>query len=212
MGNALTHRCCKPPHKTNVKLVFCEGTTRTLTAKKIAGELMEEYPDCTVLHADSFFVGRRIPALAAEEELVLGQTYFVIPNHSLPCNSVLSISLLNALMIPTPGRPARPAVFGDLVPFEHIKGENGRLLIKVVPEFIMRLLTKGEDLTRDGDAGNMSPLICSTPELKRQYDQLVRTKEQVWSPKLETISEQKIRFLPGRFIRLERIKRTENVN
>ncbi|GAB4835277.1 hypothetical protein Ancab_000186 [Ancistrocladus abbreviatus] len=224
MGNSLANLpCCKPASNTAVKLIFWEGTTRTLTTRKLAGEIMFEFPDCVVLHADSLFIGHRIPALAVEDRLIMGQTYFVFPIDRLPCNYMLSAASLSALMSPnhvsnsnsssssssSPSRRncARPINFGDQGPFEYINRPNGGTLIKVVPEFIMKIIMNNAEEDSTGSSGSttgkISPLICSTPELKKQYDQLVRPKEQVWSPKLETISEHKIRFSPCKLIGLE---------
>ncbi|KAA8550165.1 hypothetical protein F0562_001819 [Nyssa sinensis] len=185
MGNAISP-CCQPNSISFVKLIFWEGTTRILTRKGLAGEIMFEFPDHMVCHADSFYIGHPIPALAIDDELMTGQTYFVLPLDCLACN-VLSASSLAAL-----GSSPKPAPinFKDC-PFEYIKGSNGRVLIKVLPEFITKLITRGKET-----AGSTSPshsFLCSTPELKKHYDQLVGSKEQVWSPKLETISEYKIR-------------------
>ncbi|XWS28378.1 hypothetical protein CRYUN_Cryun25bG0063500 [Craigia yunnanensis] len=192
MGNSVSP-CFQPNTRSLVKLIFWGGNTRILTGKHIAGEVM--FPDRMVCHADSFFIGHPIPALAIDDDLMPGQTYFVLPLNRFACN-VLSASSLAALN--SSPKPA-PIKFGEC-PFEYVKGSNGRVLIKVVPEFITRLIhrSKGEEI---GSPGNS--FLCSTTELKKHYQMLVGSKEQVWSPKLETISEYKIRFSPFRFIGLE---------
>ncbi|KAB1228333.1 hypothetical protein CJ030_MR6G010357 [Morella rubra] len=150
-----------------------------------------------VCHADSFFVGHRVPALGIDDELTSGQTYFVLPIDLFEASEyVISVSSLSAL-----GSSPRnsPINFGDC-PFDYIKGEDGRVSIKVVPEFITRLITKGQEI---GSSSPSNGILCSTPELQKHYEQLVGSKEQVWSPKLETITEHKVRFSPCRFIGLE---------
>lgn len=57
---------------------------------------MFEFPDQMVCHADSFFIGQPIPALSIDDELMLGQTYFVLPLDRFS-GSVLSASSLAAL-------------------------------------------------------------------------------------------------------------------
>lgn len=163
---------------------------------------MFEFPDRMVCHADSFFIGHPIPSLAIEDELIKGQTYFLLP---LDCftNNVLSASSLAALGSNPNNNRAGPVRFKEC-PFEYMKGSNGRVLIKVMPEFITRLISRGNNKEINGDesvSGNS--FLCSTPELQKHYNQLVGSKDQVWSPKLETISEYKIRFSPCRFIGLE---------
>ncbi|XP_021907817.1 uncharacterized protein LOC110822113 [Carica papaya] len=203
MGNAVSPcwkrtGCCG---RRSVKLVFWGGTTRVIHGKHIAGEIMFESPDKIVCHADSFFIGHPIPALSLDDELLPGQTYFVLPIDRFAC-SVLTASSLAGLSSSGP-KPAAPIKFGDS-PFQYLKGSNGRILIKVAPEFIARLINAGEEEDEAGGSGSNSPsFLCSTPELKKHYEQLVGSKEQVWSPKLETISEHKIRFSPCRFIGLE---------
>lgn len=172
---------------------------------------MFEFPECMVCRADGFFIGQPIPALAVHDRLVKGKTYFVIPIDRLAPSNVLSAANLSCLS-PNPG----PIKFGNLSPFEYLKGNDGRVSIKVAPEFITRIVT-GDDLdyqirVSGGSAaaaapapgGGSPPLICSTPELQKRYDQVVvKSREHVWSPKLETISENKIRFSPCRFLGLE---------
>ncbi|XP_030455370.1 uncharacterized protein LOC115676554 [Syzygium oleosum] len=196
--------------RSQVELIFWEGATRTLTGKHVAGEIMFEFPDKMVCHADSFFLGRPIPALAIDDDLMPGETYFVLPLDCFPSHgsAMLSASSLAALGSASP-RPG-PMSFGGDGPFEYIKGKDGRVSIKVVPEFITRLITKGKGIDGGNDSsGNNSSVspcrgtLCSTPELQKQYEQLVGAREQVWSPKLETISEYKIRYSPCRFMGLE---------
>ncbi|KAH1081838.1 hypothetical protein J1N35_021599 [Gossypium stocksii] len=44
-----------------------EGNTRTLNEKHIAGEVMFEFVDMMVCHADSFFMGNLIPTISMDE-------------------------------------------------------------------------------------------------------------------------------------------------
>ncbi|XVF04861.1 hypothetical protein REPUB_Repub05bG0121700 [Reevesia pubescens] len=194
MGNSISPPCFQQNPRCLVKLIFWEGNTRILRGKHIAGEVMFEFPDRMVCHADSFFIGHPIPALAIDDDLMPGQTYFVLPLDRFACN-VLSASSLAALN--SSPKPA-PINFGQC-PFEYIKGSNGRVLIKVVPEFITSLI----NLKSKEEGESESSFLCSTPELKKHYEMLVGSKEQVWSPKLETISEYKIRFSPCRIMGLE---------
>ncbi|KAE8663790.1 Tetratricopeptide repeat (TPR)-like superfamily protein isoform 1 [Hibiscus syriacus] len=191
MGNSLSP-CFHPNQRSSVKLIFGEGNTRTLTGKHIAGEVMFEFPDKMVCHADSFFIGHPLPILSIDDDLMPGETYFVLPLDQFSCN-VLSSSSLAAL---NPKSKPYPIKFGKC-PFEYVKGNDGRVLIKVLPEFITRLINGSKE------EGEGNSFLCSTPELKKHYEMLVGSKEQVWSPKLETISEYKIRFSPCRFIGLE---------
>ncbi|KAI3518311.1 hypothetical protein L1887_06890 [Cichorium endivia] len=206
MGNAIA-ACCLTNEGSYVKVIFWEGNTRTLTGKRwLAGELMFEFPDTMVCDADCFFIGHPVPALSIDDELNPGQTYFVLPL-DIFSSKTLSASSISALVALTPKRT--PINF-KVCPFEYIKGSNGRVLIKVSSEFMTRILTRRggsddqESESESGSANAVQGFLCSTPELKKQYEQLVGSKDQTWSPKLETISEyNKIRYSPYRLIGLE---------
>ncbi|KAF7815660.1 DUF4228 domain protein [Senna tora] len=135
MGNAIGAPCCFQVQNPNfnhsssllVKLVFWEGTTRTLRGQKhIAGEIMFEFPDMMVCHADSFFIGHPVPALGIDDHLMPGQTYFVLPIDRFACNVLTASSLAALASCPNNRSPIK---FGQC-PFEYIKGSNGRALIK----------------------------------------------------------------------------------
>ncbi|KAJ7964996.1 DUF4228 domain protein [Quillaja saponaria] len=185
MGNVVVSSCFQQNPKSWVKLIYWEGTTRILKGKHIAGEIMVEFPDKMVCHADFFYIGHRLPVLAMDDELMHGQTYFVLPINRFACK-MLSASSLSALN--SSPQKKSPVKFGKC-PFEYMKGSNGKVLIKVMPEFITSLITRGKEI----DSSNKS-FLCSTPELQKHFEQLVGCKEQIWSPKLETISEYKIGF------------------
>ncbi|XP_057954591.1 uncharacterized protein LOC131148718 [Malania oleifera] len=206
MGNAVSLSCFQlNPKNSNpspAKLVFWEGTTRTVARGKrvVAGEIMFEFPDCVVCHADSFYIGRPIPALALGDELSGGHTYFVLPIERVAACGALSAASLAALGSSPKGTPIN---FGEC-PFEYVKGDNGRVSMKVSPELISRLIISNcSQEKKRMEEDEQSTFLCSTPELQKHYEQLVGSKVQVWSPKLETISEYRIRFSPCRFMGLE---------
>ncbi|KAK7385905.1 hypothetical protein VNO78_31858 [Psophocarpus tetragonolobus] len=204
MGNAMKTLCFQYSNNSasskSVKLIFWEGTSRSLKGKHIAGEIMFEFPEMMVCHADSFFIGHPIPVLSIDHELMPGQTYFVLPIDRFTTNNltVASISALGSC-------PNKSPIKFGACPFQYLKGSDGRVAIKVTPDFITSLIIHGgkENNIGVGPPGSPTSFLCSTPELQKHYEQLVKSKDQVWSPKLETISEYKIRFSPCRFIGLE---------
>ncbi|KAK7333672.1 hypothetical protein VNO80_30449 [Phaseolus coccineus] len=200
MGNAVVTPCFhqknSPASLLSSKLIFWDGSTRSLKGKHIAGEIMFEFPDKVVCHADSFFIGHPIPALALEDELMVGEAYFVLPIQLFTCKTLSVSSLLSLGSSPNKAT----LKFGECA-FEYLKGSNGRVLIKVMPQFITMLINRGKRCCPTTTSHNN--FLCSTPELKKHYQMLVKSKDQVWSPKLETISEYKVRFSPCRFIGLE---------
>ncbi|XP_044506712.1 uncharacterized protein LOC123226248 [Mangifera indica] len=209
MGNAICSCFQQNSMRDSVKLVFWEGDTMILNGKHVAGEILYDSPGKMVCRADSFFIGHPLPALAVDDELMPGQTYFVLPIDRFTCN-VLSASTLAAFNSSSSSsstasrKRVTPMIEFDhhCCPFEYTKGENGRVFIKVVPEFIIRLIQRSKEFDHHED-GSSFPLLCSTPELKKHYDLLVGLRGQVWSPKLEPISEYKIRYSPCRFIGLK---------
>ncbi|KAM3345470.1 hypothetical protein P3S68_025179 [Capsicum galapagoense] len=208
MGKTTFSSCCYficPSRSSMVNLIFHDGSRRVVTGKRLAGEIMFEFPDCMVCHADSFYIGNPIPSLNIDDRLRKGDTYFILPLDYFPSCSVLSASTL-ATLGSNPRQSSTPVNFRNPI-FQYVKAENGRVLIKVSPEFIIKLLTRGnEDQQEDIITSNSDingKFLCNTPELKKHYEQLVCPKGQIWSPKLETITEYKIKYSPCRFIGFE---------
>ncbi|XP_010491994.1 PREDICTED: uncharacterized protein LOC104769474 [Camelina sativa] len=194
-----------------VTLVFFEqGSTKTLCGfkKHVAGEIMFEFPDQIVCHADSFYIGRQVPALAMDDYLIPGQTYFVLPierfAYRVLTTSSLSIFNSNLENVRSSTPPLNFTAPSSPPPFEYSQGPNGKILIKVSPDFILSRMCKNRNSREEEEAITCgeSSSICNSPELKKQYDQLVGTREHMWSPNLQTISEHKIRVSPLRFFSL----------
>ncbi|RDX75917.1 hypothetical protein CR513_44153, partial [Mucuna pruriens] len=197
MGNASMTPCFHQKNSSSsslssLKLIFWDGTMRSLKGKHIAGEIMFEFPNKVVCHADSFFIGHPIPALALEDELMQGETYFVLPVECFTCKTLSLASLLSL-----GSHPNKSTIKIGECAFEYLKDSHGRVLIKVMPEFITRLINGGKRPCCPQDNQNF---LCSTPELKKHYQMLVKSKDQVWSPKLETISEHKVLNLATKFL------------
>ncbi|WOL04042.1 hypothetical protein Cni_G12763 [Canna indica] len=173
-----------------VKLVFWGGATRFLAAREqhLAGELMLQFHGRVLCHADSFYIGLSPPVLSADDELLPGQTYFVLPADRFRRSQTLTTASLAASLAPSTQGKVTIAGNGQS-PFAYVKGSDGRRLIKVLPEFIARVISSGEC---GGGSGGDGGSLCSTPELKKHYALLVRSsRDRPWSPKLETISESK---------------------
>jgi hypothetical protein len=215
MGNGLSITpCLHLPGATApaaVRLVYWGGRARLLARRVTAGDVAAELPapatDHAVCPADAFFVGLPVPVMPPGEELLPGRTYFVLPASRFTSLKTLTAATLAALA--APGRAARkPAAaallpFGGQCPFEYVKGGGGgggagAAVVRVLPEFIEKVITT----TRDGAGAKAPPiskggrasapaaeLLCSTPELKRHYAQLVGPRSRPWSPRLETIAE-----------------------
>lgn len=194
MGNGLSP-CLRPPAAAAARLVYWGGQTRLVASNDdcqiiTAGDVASS--DHLVCPADAFFVGLPVPAMSPGEELLPGRTYFVLPAARFPCLKALTAATLAAL---SPAAKTTPllAVAGAPCPFEYVKGDaGGAALIRVLPEFIEKVITcdgRGAK-KKKADAAADSAALCSTPELKRHYAQLVGARRgQAWSPRLETIAE-----------------------
>ncbi|KAM0930706.1 hypothetical protein ACQ4PT_000794 [Festuca glaucescens] len=211
-----------------VRLVYWGGRTRVLlvneeedsldgegcsTAGDVAAELLPAGGH-VVCPSDSFFVGLPIPVAQPEERLLPGRTYFVLPatrfsssDGKVPVLTAATLASLSA----APGNKKRVSLAGPgECPFEYVKGgEDGAApLIRVLPEFIEKVITcdgVSDGAVRRGTGRKCGVAtaasateLCSTPELKRHYAQLVGPRSRPWSPRLETISERsKRRMFPS---------------
>ncbi|KAF0901031.1 hypothetical protein E2562_037574 [Oryza meyeriana var. granulata] len=203
MGNGLSP--CMHLPAASVKLVYWGGQTRMLADDgtcATAGDVTTELPgDHVVCAADSFYVGFPIPVMSSGEELLAGRAYFVLPAERFSCFKVLTAAALASLS-PVPSKKVSIAGPGQC-PFEYVKGEGGAALIRVLPEFIEKVISCDDNRNGGGRRGMSAnkcrgaaaPLtaaateLCSTPELKRHYALLVGRRNQPWSPTLETIAE-----------------------
>jgi hypothetical protein len=214
MGNglSLSPSCLHlPAAPTAVRLVYWGGRSRQLvvtgggddaavvTAGDVAAELPAPAAGHAVCPADAFFVGLPIPAMSPGEELLPGRTYFVLPAARFPCLKALTPATLAALSYGDGGsngngKRKQPLFAVAGCPFEHVNGaDGGAPLIRVLPEFIEKLITcdaRGRGASANAKSKDKDAELCSTPELKRHYAQLVGTgRSRPWSPRLETIAE-----------------------
>ncbi|KAJ1287098.1 hypothetical protein BS78_03G404200 [Paspalum vaginatum] len=191
MGNVALSSCLHPAAvAASVRLVYWGGHTRLLAAAITAGDVAAELPapatDHVVCPADAFFVGLPVPAMSPGEELLPGRTYFVLPAARFPCLKALTAATLAAL---SPSSKTNVLLAGHQCPFEYVKGAGagGAALIRVLPEFIEKVITCDAAAAARAKPKAASAGLCSTPELKRHYAQLVG--RQAWSPRLDTIAE-----------------------
>ncbi|CAL4900488.1 unnamed protein product [Urochloa decumbens] len=203
MGNGLSPCLCPGSARggSAARLVFWGGSAMmaderrrpaVITAGDVAAELPDQHLVCA---ADSFFIGLPVPALPPGERLVPGRTYFVLPAARFSCRQALTAATL-AKLSPSPAAKV-PLAGGAASPFEYVTGADGAPLIRILPEFIEKVITSGGG--KCGGAAAAEQHLCSTPELRKHYMQLVGARaERPWSPGLETISEaEKRRRMPS---------------
>lgn len=184
------------------RLVLWGGECRAARHGTQAGEVMLQLElsstGTVVCRADAFYLGRPAPVLAIEDRLVAGETYLALPVDRLPRggHDALTAAALAALSYGGPGGRRASIAGAPRSPFEYVKGDGGRTVIKVTPEFLVAAVTAPRPSSRDSreseeedaDAG----ALCSTPELRKHYEQLVgAARGRPWSPRLDTIKEQR---------------------
>uniref|UniRef100_A0A0E0KDU7 Uncharacterized protein n=1 Tax=Oryza punctata TaxID=4537 RepID=A0A0E0KDU7_ORYPU len=184
--------------RRTARLVLWGGESRAARHGKMAGQVMLDFTDSVVCRADGFCIGRPAPVLAIEDRLVAGRTYLVLPVDRLPQGyDAVTAASLAALSYDRGGGGAAVASIagGAKSPFEYVKGDDGRTVIKVTPEFIVRSITSSRPIVcaaDDEEGGGGAGALCSTPELRKHYEQLVgAARGRAWSPRLETIKERK---------------------
>ncbi|KAF0907361.1 hypothetical protein E2562_015857 [Oryza meyeriana var. granulata] len=172
----------------------------------MAGEVMMKHAGrLVVCRADGFRLGRPAPVLAIEDRLEAGATYLVLPVDRLPqgrdvvtAASLAALTYDRALGAAAAGGGGVPLLAGSArSPFEYVKDDGGRTVIKVTEEFIVKAVTGRRPPGGRGRGGGEAegddahgPALCSTPELRKHYEQLVgATRGRPWSPRLETINE-----------------------
>ncbi|RLN42924.1 uncharacterized protein C2845_PM01G15510 [Panicum miliaceum] len=180
------------------RLVLWGGESRAARHGKLAGQVMLDFAGTVVCRADGFYLGRPAPVLAIEDRLLAGATYLVLPVERLPQGyDALTAASLAALSYDRAagGGGSSSIAGGPKSPFEYVNGDDGRTVIKVTPEFLIGAVTSragAADGERGEDAEACAGALCSTPELRKHYEQLVGAARcRAWSPRLDTIKERK---------------------
>uniref|UniRef100_A0A6N2M5Q6 DUF4228 domain-containing protein n=1 Tax=Salix viminalis TaxID=40686 RepID=A0A6N2M5Q6_SALVM len=202
MGNPIS--CLRiqyePPAGT-IKLIRSDGMVKIYDRPIYVSELMVEFPKHLVCHSDSFYIGQKIPALSENDLLQLGHKYFLLPKHCfqsvLSFVTIASIATSSLQPQPSSSRNAFLKKAATCQPFDIQKSPNGCLRIRVSDEFLSQLMEEGKvkESEEDGSSRNCKPTsrVCTTPQLEKDYTQLVGSRQ--WKPKLETIREsEKKRF------------------
>ncbi|GLJ50362.1 hypothetical protein SUGI_1073120 [Cryptomeria japonica] len=194
MRNSLWRIRHKPVRKISV--IHSDGSVGALEERGItASQLMQRYPQRIVSHANSFYIGQKVPVLASGEKLEGGQSYFLLPEKMQ--GSILSAAWLASLAGGSPKAVSplhsRCSVM-SVETFEIEKREDGRLQLKILPQFIQKLLEKGKMNTQSKDDCFSHSGLCSTPQLQKDYQQMVKVRGQTWKPRLETIVEKRNGF------------------
>lgn len=150
-----------------------------------------------VCRSDSFYIGKKIPPLSQHDRLQPGHTYFLLPDHlfnsalsfvtiaSFTCSKVHENINNNNMKMKT--EFLKKAAASSCSPFDIQKTASGTLRIRISELFLSQLImdkassSQGHELIDD--------LLCTTPQLHKEYIQLVIGSRRSWRPKLEMIRE-----------------------
>ncbi|KAK1318734.1 hypothetical protein QJS10_CPB04g00047 [Acorus calamus] len=192
-----------------VRLIHSDGFVKLYHRPVYASEPMNDHPKHLVCHSDSFFIGKKVPTLSEDDELVPGHSYFLFPSEFFQS----ALTFINITSSPF-ARKNRNIAF-----FEVKKTESGSLQVRVPDEFISKLMMKDEEeeekkkkrnaIEEQGEEPIVSK-VCTTPDLEKDYRLLVRCKSRQWKPKLETIRESdRIRRRLGKAFGMKRRKKSQ---
>ncbi|XP_020591374.1 uncharacterized protein LOC110032179 [Phalaenopsis equestris] len=154
-----------PSGQSTARLIGLDGRVTVYKRRVKVGDLMKEHTCHLVCRSDSFYIGQKVPALSAAEELQLGHSYFLLPSQFF--QSVLSFVTIASSLAKGGG--------GCLRHFDIQLTDTGRLQIRIGEK-------GGEEAKRGG-------VVCTTVALEKEYEQLVGWKSRQWRPKLERIAE-----------------------
>ena len=177
-----------------IQVVCSDGTVRNFHRTVSAGQIMLEFPDYLVCHSDSLYIGQKTLAFSQNDQLKVGSKYFVLPKHFF--QFLLSFVTLASLISPiVTNGPVSPTARVS-APLRSI----GREVALCQPFQIENSNERGNavvgDFADDGQRG-----LCNTPELQKDYVQLVRARGQSWKPELETVRENGRNGVYMRFIK-----------
>ncbi|KAI3731385.1 hypothetical protein L1987_62573 [Smallanthus sonchifolius] len=208
MTKTKTKKTKKKKDTKVIKLFKPDGEINLYHKPIMVSEVMTD--ECMVCRSDSFYIGQKIPPLAQHDRLQPGHTYFLLPSHLF--HSVLSFVTIasftssscskgqedqigvNAADANMKMKAAflKKAAASSCSPFDIQKTTSGTLRIRVSEMFISQLMmdqasNQGQELI-DVEA-SADHLLCTTPQLHREYKQLVVGSRRGWKPKLEMIKE-----------------------
>ncbi|KAL0920061.1 hypothetical protein M5K25_009168 [Dendrobium thyrsiflorum] len=166
-----------PPKSSSVKVIGLDGRVMVYNQGVKAEELMKEHASHLVCRSDSVFIGQKLSALSAADELEMGESYFILPSQFF--QSVLSFVTIASSIAKIGG--------GGVGSFRHLdihKTDNGKLQIRISEEVdqMIEEEEEEEEIRKDG-------VLCTTEDMVKEYEKIVGSNAQRWRPKLEVIAE-----------------------
>lgn len=191
--------CMNKEEEKTIQLVHSDGSVQIFHKPLRAGQIVQEFPQHFVCHSQSLYIGKKTTPLSPNDQLDVGNKYFLMPERFY--NSALSLQSL-ALSLQSPPSQSVSACLRRIErasalfnPFVIEKDARGGQRIRVSIEFITKLMEDGRrnDDGRghavDSASADNGSRLCNTPELQKEYEKLVASRGQRWRPKLESIKE-----------------------
>ncbi|KAI0513465.1 hypothetical protein KFK09_009487 [Dendrobium nobile] len=164
-----------PPKSSSVKVIGLDGRVMVYNQRVKAEELMKEHASHLVCRSDSVFIGQKLSALSAADELQMGESYFILPSQFFQ-------SVLSFVTIASSIAKIRGGGVGSFRHFDIQKTDNGKLQIKISEEVDQMIGEEEEEIRKDG-------VLCTTKDMVKEYEKIVGSNAQRWRPKLEVIAE-----------------------
>lgn len=88
MGNCLSPQlvkmsqskeCARMQQQSKVKLILCNGKLQEFSRPVRASEILSQRPNCFLCCSESMLIGSAVPPVHEDEELQVGQIYFLMP-------------------------------------------------------------------------------------------------------------------------------------
>lgn len=157
-----------------VSIIKSDGGVISYRRPIKAIEVMEEFPKHLVCRSDCLYIGQKTKPLSQHHRLRLGRIYIILPE-----------SFFQSALSFTSFRFAFPTS-NTLPLFQVERTSAGVLRVKLSDEYLISIIKQQQEQEL---ADNKT--ICTTPQLCKDYDQLVARTHR-WKPKLDTISEKKV--------------------
>jgi hypothetical protein len=91
-----------------IQLVSSDGTVQILQKPLRAGQIIQEFPHHLICHSHSLYIGQKTPALSPNDQLEVGNKYFLLPEQFF--QSELTLVLLASLISPPQNLQVLPVV------------------------------------------------------------------------------------------------------
>lgn len=198
MGNLISCGLGHAPSQNVVKVVHCNGLVDEFHWPVRVGELTIDYPDHFICHSNDLSISRNVPPLPDDEEMELGQIYFLLPRKTF--ESPLTQADVAALI--SKAAVARKSSYKGSTQLKHLpplprkpafemKQNGATTQVTVSREFLERLLADHQARLKLQSNSQVVPSVSDTDrELVEAYTEHLLAKScRAWRPKLETIEE-----------------------